>query len=365
MRIGYIHVDYEEWTKGSYNTQEIGLAKAFEKLGHEVIIVYWVKRSSDLCFQEVEITKKIKKLYLPTLHFKHHVIFNPKLLLDYHFDLLHIQSDNLLYVPNVVRFCKKHGIPYYCYIGTINSSNPSLIQKRIIDLLVLRNIPCYRRSKVLVKTPRMKEQLAAKGVKDIVVAPVGLDLSVIPEIKETKEELKRQLSIPLDKTILCCVSRLEPGKQPLDFFKLAPLLDDSYYYIFIGDGIQRNEFHKKLEACRLGEQLRYIQKIANDEIHKYLKLSDYLVNFNDNEIFGMSILEAMYQGCTVVAKKAPGPEYILEDGDCGFLVSTIEGMAETIKAKKQTKEHAVKRVLEHFTWDRTAVLVTKIFSWIR
>ena len=32
MNIGYIHLDYGEWTNGSYNSQEIGLAKALERI---------------------------------------------------------------------------------------------------------------------------------------------------------------------------------------------------------------------------------------------------------------------------------------------------------------------------------------------
>ena len=39
MRIGYIHLDYGEWTNGTYNAQEIGLAQAFESLGHKVYIL--------------------------------------------------------------------------------------------------------------------------------------------------------------------------------------------------------------------------------------------------------------------------------------------------------------------------------------
>jgi 1,2-diacylglycerol 3-alpha-glucosyltransferase len=208
----------------------------------------------------------------------------------------------------------------------------------------------------------MKQQLMGKGVKNIVVAPVGLDLSVIPSIAESKEELRSQLQIPLDKTVICCVSRLDPSKQPLDFFELTPLLDPTYYYVFIGDGIQKNEFKKRIETFHLNENLRYIDKIANGEIHKYFRLCDYLVNFNDNEIFGMSILEAMYQGCTVVAKKAPGPDYIIEDGISGYLVGTIEQMADTIKTKRMTKEKAIERVMKHFTWDTTASIVNDLYS---
>ena len=60
MNIGYIHLDYGEWTTGSYNIQEIGLAKALEQMGHQTTIVYWMypltmirKRGKKRCFNYI------------------------------------------------------------------------------------------------------------------------------------------------------------------------------------------------------------------------------------------------------------------------------------------------------------------------
>ena len=49
MNIGYIHLDYGEWTTGSYNIQEIGLAKALEQMGHQTAIVYWMSPKDRRC----------------------------------------------------------------------------------------------------------------------------------------------------------------------------------------------------------------------------------------------------------------------------------------------------------------------------
>lgn len=65
MNIGYIHLDYGEWTTGSYNIQEIGLAKALEQMGHQTTIVYWMSTKDKRCGTEVNTTANIKKVYLP------------------------------------------------------------------------------------------------------------------------------------------------------------------------------------------------------------------------------------------------------------------------------------------------------------
>ena len=49
MNIGYIHLDYGEWTTRSYNIQEIGLAKALEQMGHQTTIVYWMSPKDRRC----------------------------------------------------------------------------------------------------------------------------------------------------------------------------------------------------------------------------------------------------------------------------------------------------------------------------
>lgn len=364
MRIGYIHVDYEEWTDSNYNTQEIGLAKAFVSLGHEVIVVYWVKKTSNKCFKEIEIVPGIKKVYLPTLHLKHHVIFNPNYLKRYAFDLVHIQSDNLLYVPEVIRFCRKNKIPYYCYIGTLKSRNSNLFYRKIIDTLSKRNLKFYKKSKTYVKTPSLQDEMSLLGI-DTEVAPVGLDLSIIPQVNKLKEEICEYYNISTNKKIILCVSALRPDRQPLDFFDLIDRLKDEYCYIFIGKGELENVFQLEKNKRKEVNNIIYFPEIPNSDIHSFYKISDYVVNFNENEIFGMSILEAMYQGATVVALSAPGPDFTINNGVSGFIVESIDKMVEIIEQDLRIGEQATKHVKDSFTWDKMAGQVISYYDSIR
>jgi 1,2-diacylglycerol 3-alpha-glucosyltransferase len=77
----------------------------------------------------------------------------------------------------------------------------------------------------------------------------------------------------------------------------------------------------------------------------------------------MSILEAMYQGCNVIAFHAPGPDTIIEDGISGHLVSGLDEMKELITSHKICDAHNIKeRVETSFTWDYTAACFDE---WIR
>lgn len=357
MKICYLHVDYEEWTDGHYNVQEIGLAKAFEALGHEITIVYWVKPSAGKCNTKVKISDHIYKIYLPGQHIKHHVVFNCNLLKEYQFDLIHIQSDNLFYVPEVTRWCQRNKIPYYCYVGTIESSNSNNIQRIIVDYITKRNLKTFSKSRTLAKTPAMKAQLEALGVPKVEIAPVGLDFSIIPKITTNRDELRKQLGLALDKKLVVCVCALRPSKHPLDIFEFAKKLDENIQIVFIGNGELFSEFQKKYNKKDFLCEIRHIPYVPNKDIHQYYRCADFFVNFNTEEIFGMAILEAMYQECTVVARHAPGPDFIIEDHKSGYLAKTIDEMGRIVMKEKRLGKAARERVIRDFSWGSMAKIV--------
>ena len=95
-------------------------------------------------------------------------------------------------------------------------------------------------------------------------------------------------------------------------------LGEEYYGILIGQGSMYDELNKQIELLGISNRVRMVGRILNTEIHQYYVCSDYFLNFNSKEIFGMALLEAMYQGVTVIAVKAPGQEQIIEDQKTGF-----------------------------------------------
>lgn len=362
MKIGYIRLDHGEWTNGSYNSQEVGLARAYEKLGHDITIFYCVYPNDNKVGTTVEISKNIRKCYLSTKSFGHHALIKPKTLDKYELDLLHIQGDNLLKVPEMVRYCKKRKLPCYCYVGRIDSEKTGRIHHFLADIMVQRNISVYKRNKVFTKTPSVKKQLDPSNKRNnIKVASVGLDLSIIPEISDTKDVIRKKLNLSDRKIIITCVCGLRDGKRPYDIFDLAKQLDQSNYIVFIGGWDQATEdaFRLRIKKEKLEDKIRYINQIPNTEIHNYYVASDYVINFNPNEIFGMAILEAMYQKCTVVARRAPGPNYIIQDKISGYLVDTIEEMVEVINTRNYLGDEAKERIIEKFNWLSTAKLILK------
>ena len=72
----------------------------------------------------------------------------------------------------------------------------------------------------------------------------------------------------------------------------------------------------------------------------------------------MSILEAMAHGCLVFAIDAPGPSFLIRDGETGFLCKTVDDMARKLKdiagSKGKTEtilSEARAYIVYNLTWD--------------
>ncbi|AGY82831.1 glycosyltransferase family 4 protein [Carnobacterium inhibens] len=337
---------------GYYNSQEVGLAR--ELAAADINVYIMVLNDKITKVKEKKIAFNITIVYIPAKSIANHGFFNCKILKEYNIDVVHLQSDNQAYAPNVMKYCKNNNIKFYNYVGTIYSDSNNFLKKIIMNIISKRNISYFRKYKTFVKTPYVSEQLLKKNIITE-VSPVGLDLEIIPEINLSKEELRLKLNLPLEKKVIIFVGRLETYKKPMEVIELMKNLDENYYLIMIGKGSLKKIILKNIDNLKLNHKIMYIESIANNKIHEYYKCCDYFVNCNDKEIFGMSILEAMYQGCTVFAKSAPGPDYILEDGVSGYIVHDPEDLSNAIITRENlSNEKITERIKKEFVWRNTA-----------
>lgn len=339
---------------GFYNSQELGLARALREKEIETTIVYPVKGLKRAELQEVE--SGITILRQPCRTVGIHAFYDLQFLLDRKIDVVHLDSDNQMYAPAVMRFCGKHGITFYNYVGTIYSDTENRWKRKVMDLISVRNIRYFKKYGVAAKTEAVRQVLEKRGLSCVPVIPVGLDTSQIKKAGENKKELCEKLGIPYDKKRLLFVGRMENYKRPLAALKLLENLDAGYVLIMIGNGSLRGEVEAEIRKMGLEQRVFYRRQIPNIEMYRYYGAADYYINFNTHEIFGMSILEAMYQECTVVARRAPGPEEMIENGCTGFLCDSDEEMRDCIIQRKSDKigERARQRVESVFTWSRSA-----------
>lgn len=361
MRLGIVRLYVgSSGIKGFYNSQEIGLARTMKKLGYEVFIfipTLGIKLPYE--YEEDNITT----IHVPAKTLGVHSMFDWKILKEYNIDVVQLGADNQLFAPDIISYCEKNDILIYLYIGVTESDTNRIIKKLIFNILFKRNIRLYKKHMCFAKTPSANMKLKTYGINKTELAPVGLDIEVIPDIEQSKSELRNKLNIPIDKTTLLYVGRMDSYKRPLDAISLVKSLADDIYLIMIGDGSLYSTISNEIEKLDLKARVRQIKRIPNSEVQEYYVASDYFLNFNTKEIFGMSILEAMYHGCNVIAYHAPGPDYIIEHGISGHLCNNFLEMKSIVKNNIMLNPEDIKlRVIDEFTWNKTG---TKFDNWIK
>ena len=341
--------------KGLYNRQEVGLARAFAALGCRAVVLYPEPGAAAPKFETPEPNVKI--CYMPAAAFGVQAFYKSwQILLDEHADAVHVMGDNSLGVPGLYRFCQKHGILFYSQLGALKSTSSHAFVRWVMDFLLRRNLAVYRRTPTFAKTPAVAAELESLGVPCAGLMPVGLDTAIIPTIPEGRAEIRRALKMDENAKIFVFVGRLDAYKQPLDLVPLLQAAPD-WYAVIIGQGAQSEELTRRLTDAGLLGRCRLIPRLPNEQVHIYYHACDAFVNLNENEIFGMSLLEAMYAGCPPVARHAPGPDLIIEDGISGLLCDSVAAMAAALDKADVAMGHAAQsRVNEHFLWQNSAEL---------
>lgn len=348
-------------SKGFYNSQEIGLAKAMRKLGYRCVVFY--PDIYNAVVSEDIVCNGIKIINVPAKNIGNHSKFNWNILKEYNVDVAEIESDNQIFAPELLNFCDKNEILAFSYIGITNTDSKNGFKQSLMKFLFRKNVNIYRQHMNFAKTEKAKQELNNWGIDRVAVAPVGLDISIIPEVKRTRDEIREEHEIPVDDKVIIFVGRLDEYKRPEFMLDLINSLPEKFYGIIIGDGEKTESIDAKINQLKLNRRIKHIKRIPNEEMHQYYKMADYFVNFNDHEIFGMSILEAMYQGCNVIAFHAPGPDEIIENKKNGFLVNSLDEMKALIMSGHcASSDYIKRRVKDYFTWTTTANIFDE---WIR
>lgn len=359
MRIGLLITSIGNFgQKGFYNAQEIGLAKELDRLFDEVIVYKAVPLTAEKSKSLIDSCEHATLYQVPVRSHGINGEWDCNIM-DTTLDALIYFSDTQLVVPKVFKWCCRNNIQMYPYIGVIESHSTSRWKKCIIDAMFRRNVAVYKKCTCFVKTPTVAEQLGALGITKTVVTPVGLDISLLHSDYEnfTPGEIKEKYGYSATDKVLLFIGRFTEEKQPIRMIEILSDIrkkDQAYKLLMVGTGELKKDVEHRIRELDLTDNVRMIERIPNSDIWKLYRFADAFVNLNQQEIFGMSILEAMYYGCKVVAWNAPGPNLIIENGKSGWLAHSNGGVIGKIIDTTEIRKEAHCRVLAEFTWASSA-----------
>ena len=136
--------------------------------------------------------------------------------------------------------------------------------------------------------------------------------------------------------------------------------------IIIGPPVAGDYWNKKIKPY-LGDKIKHIGFVPYNELYRYYqKAKGLLVPIQWEEPFGLVMIEAMASGTPVIAFRRGSVPEVITDGKTGFVVDTIEEMANAIKKIGNIDRGACRKYAEdNFTVERMISSYEKVFNEIK
>lgn len=342
----------------NYNVQEIGLAKALVKRGHECDIVLYSlydKFRTEKVY--IEDDKYITLYWVKGINIYYNSIFL-KLIRNKFFDkydIIQTHEYNQLMTFILPYITKSKLVIYHGPYQDIRNKAVHGLFDRLFLASIRKNYPY-----VIAKSVLSQKYLLNKGFKEVNVLGVGLDQNRFKATQTLNGSLSEfYLKCRGNYPVLVYVGSFCRWKNTpflLEISKeLKKKLDFRLLIISNGAGEYKEEFFDKVKELHLENNIHYVEKVNQQEISSIYTNSDLLLLPSIYEIFGMVLLESLYFDCPILTSYNGGssvlldkayPEMIMKDFDAGKWADRIIFLLKN-KEKYKLREY----VNSYFTWE--------------
>ena len=142
---------------------------------------------------------------------------------------------------------------------------------------------------------------------------IGLDIERFRKVTRSREEIRRELGIPEDATVVLSVGELDDNKNHIVCVEALKHLENIYYVIC---GVGPNK--EKLMNAGLGHRL--VLAGYRSDVPDIIAASDIFAFPSYHEGLPVSLMEAMAGGLPCIGSKIRGNVDLIKDGKNGFLV---------------------------------------------
>jgi len=202
-------------------------------------------------------------------------------------------------------------------------------------------------------------RLADAGVERVHMHPLGVDTELFHPSRGDRARLLRRTGLPADSRLLVFAGRPAREKNIEGMIEAVEKLGDPYRLVLIGAGHGQRYSPQVVSLDFEREPERLAAIVAS---------CDAFLHANENEIFGLVVLEAMAAGLPVIGPNKGGVGELIDEAvgqhaatsDPADLAEAIEALfARDVAAISDT---ARRRAVARHSWDATFDGLTKLYA---
>jgi glycosyltransferase involved in cell wall biosynthesis len=289
-----------------------------------------------LSFTDGPMVDRLKQMGIPA-----HVIYTEKpfdftvwpkvkqFLIDQKIEMIHAHGTRAN--SNVLSSARKLNIPvaYTIHGWSFHDDQNFLLKKlRIMGEKYLTN-----RTNVNISVSQANQDSARKYFSEFksVIVRYGINQQKFNPNRALKE-VRAELGISNDATLVLFVARFTTQKQPLTMakaFARAVAKNPSLKLLMVGDGDQKSQVHDLVNKLNIGDHI--IFQPFRQDVPDVLASADIYVLPSLWEGLPIGLLEAMSMSKAIIASKVDGTSEVIENESNGLLIS-VDNLEDQLTA---------------------------------
>lgn len=369
MKITYI-TNARIPTEKAHGYQICKMCEEFSKVGFNVELIVPTRKNNikDSVFSYYNLENNFRIRYIRFFDFlklerylsNKAFYFNCFLFLIKAF-FIKIDKKSLIYTrdPEVVFAC---GVRGFKVVYEAHSFPDNFLGKTRLKFLIKKG------TEIVCNSDGTKNALFRAGYKKLIVANNGVDLEVFNSTNKSKEELRKNFNLPINRKIILYLGHLYDWKGVDTVVESSKLFAEDVLFLFVGGTDDDINAYKNKTLNFRNKNIIFYGRVSKKDVPSMLKSADVLVLPNkpiskESEFYTspIKLFEYMASGIPIIASDITSIKNIVGDNGCLFFnplsSRDLHDKILNILSNKDFSSFLVKnslQIVKNYSWNNRA-----------